>query len=225
MPKLIVLVLTILPLGTTIANGTNIALNKANNDIHDEASLQNGAELFMNYCSGCHSIGYIRYGRLAKDLNIDIKLLKENLIFTGQRVGEKIISAMPTNDAADWFGVAPPDLSLTARSHGVDWIYSYLGAFYPDNARPFGVNNRVLHNVAMPDVLASRKATLGTEKFDNELRDITNFLDYVSEPIQLKRTSIGVNVLIFLVILLIFSYLLEKEYWQDVRYGNWRAKD
>lgn len=225
MSKLIVFVLAILALGTTIAAGTNVALNKANNDIHNEASLQNGAELFMNYCNGCHSIKYMRYGRLAKDLNIDTKLLKENFIFAGQKVGEEIVSAMPANDAVAWFGVVPPDLSLTARSRGVDWIYSYLGAFYPDNTRPFGVNNRVLHGVSMPDVLAARKATLGTEKFDNELRDITNFLDYVSEPIQLKRTSIGVNVLIFLVILLVFSYLLNKEYWQDVQYGHWRAKD
>src|SRR5258706_3182328 len=124
----------------------------------DPASLQNGAKVFVNYCLNCHSAGYMRYNRL-QDLGLTEQQIKDNLIFTGVKVGELMQVAMDKHDANEWFGVAPPDLTVTARSRssgagsGADWIYSYLRAFYRDPARPTGWNNLIYENVAMPHVL------------------------------------------------------------------------
>ena len=100
----------------------DLDLDHANTDISDTASLQNGAKLFMNYCSGCHAISFMRYNRIAKDLNLSDSLMAENLMFAGDKPGETITTAMPKEDAAKWFGVTPPDLSLVARAKGTDWI-------------------------------------------------------------------------------------------------------
>ncbi len=123
-------------------------------ELGNEASLQRGAKLFMNYCSGCHGLQYLRYNRMAEDLEIPEDLLTDNLIFTGAKPGEHINTAMPSEPASVWFGQAPPDLSLTARSRGPSWIYSYLLTFYLDESRPMGVNNVVLPGASMPNVLA-----------------------------------------------------------------------
>ncbi len=134
----------------------HIAIN-----LHDQAALQRGARLFMNYCSGCHSLQYLRYNRLAKDIGIvdddgqvDADLLKENLIFTTAKISDHILTALPTADAEQWFGVAPPDLTLVARVRGADWLYTYLTSFYQDKQRPFASNNWIFPDVAMPNVLA-----------------------------------------------------------------------
>ena len=200
-------------------------LDHANTDISDTASLQNGAKLFMNYCSGCHAIGFMRYNRIAKDLNLSDSLVAEHLMFAGEKPGETITTTMPKEAAAKWFGGAPPDLSLVARSKGTDWIYSYLRGFYEDDSKIFGVNNKVMENASMPDVLWSLKEEKPEAEFDQDVRDITNFLDYVGEPAKLIRTSLGVWVLLFLGVLLILTYLLKKEYWKDVKYGIWRPRD
>ena len=133
-------------------------------------------------------------------------------------------SAISTSASTKWFGGAPPDLSLTSRSRGVDWIYSYLKGFYPDAERTFGVNNHVLANASMPDVLWSLRQSKSAEAFDQDVRDITNFLDYVGEPAKLVRVDLGIKVMLFLAVLLVLSYLLKKEYWKDVKYGKWKAK-
>src|SRR5688572_24353777 len=125
------------------------------------ASLQRGARDFMSYCSGCHSLKYLRYNRLGKDLGISEELLKANLMFTSDKPGDHIISSMPKssgNPAAPapseiWFGRAPPDLTLSARERGASWIYSYLLSFYLDPSKPNGVNNLVLPGASMPHVL------------------------------------------------------------------------
>ena len=135
----------------------DLHLDQANTDISDTASLQNGAKLFMNYCSGCHAIGFMRYNRIAKDLNLSDSLVAENLMFAGEKLGETITTAMPKEEASKWFGGAPPDLSLVARSKGTDWIYTYLRGFYEDDSKVFGVNNKVLENASMPDALWSLK--------------------------------------------------------------------
>ena len=119
----------------------------------------------------------------------------------------------------------PPDLSLVARAKGTDWIYTYLRGFYEDESKVFGVNNKVLANASMPDVLWSLKEGKPEAEFDQDVRDITNFLDYVGEPAKLIRTSLGVWVLLFLGALFILTYLLKKEYWKDVKYGIWRPRD
>ena len=203
----------------------DLHLDPANTDISDTASLQNGAKLFMNYCSGCHAIGFMRYNRIAKDLNLSDSLVAEHLMFAGEKPGETITTAMPKEVAEKWFGVAPPDLSLVARAKGTDWIYTYLRGFYEDGSKVFGVNNKVLENASMPDVLWSLKEGESEAAFDQDVRDITNFLDYVGEPAKLIRTSLGVWVLLFLGVLLVLTYLLKKEYWKDVKYGIWRPRD
>ena len=203
----------------------DLHLDHANTDISDMASLQNGAKLFMNYCSGCHAIGFMRYNRIAQDLNLNDSLVAEHLMFAGEKPGETITTAMPKEGAAKWFGVTPPDLSLVARSKGTDWIYTYLRGFYKDDSKVFGVNNKVLENASMPDVLWSLKESKSEADFNQEVRDITNFLDYVGEPAKLIRTSLGVWVLLFLGVLLVLTYLLKKEYWKDVKYGIWRPRE
>ena len=142
---------------------------------HDLVSLQNGAKLFVNYCLNCHTAGYMRYNRL-QDLGLTEAQIKDNLIFTGVKVGELMQVAMDRKDAKEWFGVAPPDLTVTARSRsssagsGADWIYSYLRSFYRDPSRPTGWNNLVFANVGMPHVLwpLSGQARLHEEVFASE---------------------------------------------------------
>ena len=203
----------------------DLHLDHANTDISDTASLQNGAKLFMNYCSGCHAIAFMRYNRIAKDLNLSDSLVAEHLMFAGEKPGETITTAMPKEGAAKWFGGTPPDLSLVARAKGTDWIYTYLRGFYKDDSKVFGVNNKVLENASMPDVLWSLKESKSETEFNQDVRDITNFLDYVGEPAKLIRTSLGVWVLLFLGVLFVLTYLLKKEYWKDVKYGIWRPRD
>lgn len=209
----------------TLASPAGGTLDRANTDINNQNSLQNGAKLFMNYCSGCHSISFMRYNRIGKDLNISDADVEKYLMFNGEKTGDKVTSSMPDAGAVKWFGTTPPDLSLISRSKGTDWIYTYLRGFYIDESRPFGVNNKVLVNVSMPDVLWEARQNKSTEDFDQDVRDITNFLDYVGEPAKLVRVDLGYKVLGFLFVLFILSYLLKKEYWKDVKYGKWRAKD
>ena len=203
----------------------DLHLDHANTDISDTASLQNGAKLFMNYCSGCHAIGFMRYNRIAQDLNLSDSLVAEHLMFAGEKPGETITTAMPKEGAAKWFGGTPPDLSLVARAKGTDWIYTYLRGFYKDDSKVFGVNNKVLENASMPDVLWSLKESRSETEFNQDVRDITNFLDYVGEPAKLIRTGLGVWVLLFLGVLFVLTYLLKKEYWKDVKYGIWRPRE
>jgi ubiquinol-cytochrome c reductase cytochrome c1 subunit len=202
-----------------------LQLEEANTDITDTASLQNGAKLFMNYCSGCHAISFMRYNRIGTDLGLSDTDIEKNLMFAGDKVGENITTAVPEKDAMNWFGGTPPDLSLVSRSKGTDWIYSFLKGFYADESRVFGVNNHMLVNTSMPDVLWSLREGRSKEAFDNDVRDITNFLDYVGEPAKLVRIDLGKKVLFFLAILFVLSYLLKREYWKDVKYGIWRKRD
>jgi ubiquinol-cytochrome c reductase cytochrome c1 subunit len=210
------------------ANETEIKLDKAPVDLSDLPSLQRGAQLFMNYCSGCHSLKYIRYSTMAKDIGIvDSKgqvlttAVKENLMFVGDKLVDTIQSAMTKTEGSAWFGVAPPDLSLVARLRGVDWLYSYLRAFYPDAKRPWGVNNHVFPDVAMPDVLYNFRARVllepdGQKKVDGFMLDLVNFLYYAAEPTKTTRESLGKWVLLFLGIFFVFACLLKREYWKDI---------
>jgi ubiquinol-cytochrome c reductase cytochrome c1 subunit len=221
-----------------------IALLPAGADIKNSESLQRGARNFMNYCSGCHSLKYLRYNRMATDLKIPESELPGNLMFTADKVFDTVNSAMP-KDSEAWFGKQPPDLSLIARARGVDYLYSYMKGFYVDKTRPWGVNNLYLPSAAMPDVLAqlhglqkpvfknepddhgsARMVLVGVdtmtpgalkpEEYDQFVRDIANFLDYAGEPVKEKRQSMGVFVTLFLLVFFVFAYLLKKEYWKDV---------
>jgi len=213
-------------------------------DIKDVQSLQRGARNYMNYCSGCHSLKYVRYNRMAKDLQIPESELPANLMFTTDKPFDPVISSMPS-DAETWFGKQPPDLSLIARSRSVDYIYAYLKDYYVDKARPWGVNNLLLPGTAMPAVLSDLQGlqkpvfknepdehgsatmvlvavepmsagALKPEEYDQFVRDIANFLDYAGEPVKAKRQSMGVFVILFALVFFAFAFLLKKEYWKDV---------
>ncbi len=129
-------------------------------DLEDTASLQRGAQLYMNYCAGCHSLKYMRYSRIAEDLGLSEEQVMSSLNFTGAKFGEHVINAMPAVGAEKWFGKAPPDLSVIARVRGSDWIFTYLKSFYPDEARPLGWNNRLFPNAAMPNPLWEMQGSL-----------------------------------------------------------------
>lgn len=211
---------------------------KAPIDVTDYASLQRGARLFMNECSGCHSLKYTRYDALAKGIQITDesgkildKLVKEDLMFVGDSLSDPIETAMRSKDAANWFGMAPPDLTLEARYRGPDWIYAYLRSFYLDPKRPWGVNNLVFPDVAMPHALLElqgeqvltpeglklvRAGSMTPEEYDAAVADLVNFLCYISEPVQTLRREIGAWVLVFLGVFVVFSYLLKREYWKNV---------
>ena len=153
--KLIAVVLGIC-LSPVVANAASIGdwqLEKIDVDLNDKESLQRGMGLYVNYCLGCHSLKFQRYERTVSDLDIPQKIAIENLIFTGQKIGDLMNTAMEPNKAKNWFGAPPPDLTMVARVRSPEWLYNYLKAFYVDESRPFGVNNKVFPNVGMPHVL------------------------------------------------------------------------
>lgn len=217
---------------TALAAGPSIPLDSANNDLADKESLKRGFKTYINYCLGCHQLQYQRYNRTFADLGIEDADGIANYMYTGEKVGDHITNNMPAKDAAKWFGSAPPDLTLEARLRSPDWIYTYLRSFYLDESRPFGVNNTVFKDVGMPHVLQDLQGistkdehgnlspamggTLTAEEYDEVVRDLTNFLEYVGEPNKLERKNLGYWVLGFLFFFFIISYLLKKEYWKDV---------
>ena len=156
-PKRVLAILALLP-GLAFANEGGIALDKAPDRSNNMAALQHGAKLFVNYCLNCHNASSMRYNRL-KDLGLSEEQIKNNLLFTGEKVGEMMTTTMKPSDAKAWFGVVPPDLSVIQRAKasgagtGSDYLYTYLRTFYKDDTRPTGWNNMVVPNVAMPHVL------------------------------------------------------------------------
>ena len=219
-------------------------VQQAGNDLSDRASLQRGAKLYMNYCSSCHSLKFLRYSRMAEDLGLTEEEVMGNLNFTGAKFGEHIQVTMRDADGTEWFGKMPPDLSLISRVRGSDWIYTYLKSFYLDESRPLGWNNTLFPNASMPNPLwelqglqhaefgepdaatgerqperlvVTNPGRLQGQEFDQVVRDITNFLEYAGEPAALKRQALGVWVILFLVLLTFLGYLLKQEYWSDVQ--------
>ena len=131
----------------------SIDCDKFEPELHDKASLQRGAKYFVNYCMGCHSLAYMRYERLADDLDIRHEVAQQNINFAGGNIGDLMTVAAPAKVQKKWFGATPPDLTLVARARGVEWLYTYLRNFYKDEKRPYGVNNRVFKDVGMPHVM------------------------------------------------------------------------
>jgi len=242
MKKLIkIAVLSLLPVLAMASGGGGEGLDPVDINLADKASLQRGAKTFVNYCLSCHSAAYMRYERMGTDLGINEQLLRENLMLATEKPGDTMTVTMPGDGAKKWFGVVPPDLSLTARSKGPDWIYTYLRSFYWDKSSPTGWNNTLFPNVAMPHVLyrlqgyreAEFEGTAGglqhfagyvektpgqmsNEEYDAAMRDLTNFMVYLAEPAKLVRYKIGVWVMIFMGVLIFLTYATKKEYWRDV---------
>lgn len=144
--------------GSAFAAGGGMALDKAPVKTNDLASLQNGAKLFVNYCLNCHSAAFMRFNRL-KDIGLTDQQIKDNLLFTTEKVGETMKAAIDPKQAKTWFGANPPDLTVIARSRassagsGADYLYTYLRTYYRDETKPTGWNNLVFPNVGMPHVL------------------------------------------------------------------------
>jgi ubiquinol-cytochrome c reductase cytochrome c1 subunit len=217
---------------------------RAGSSVTDLTSVQRGARNFVDYCLGCHSLQYQRWSRVAEDLKIPPTVLQNTLLPPGDKPADYIQTSMPAADAEAWFGKTPPDLTLMVRARGRDYIAQYLKTFYVDPTQPTGANNLRLPNTAMPAVLSElqgpRRAVFrnvdvpgGTDKvfdhfeqlapgrmtpeeYDIFVRDTVGFLDYVSEPTQTERRSVGVWVVLFLLAFTWIAWLLKKEYWKDV---------
>ncbi|MDR2165732.1 MAG: cytochrome c1 [Zoogloeaceae bacterium] len=227
------------------ASDAGLKLDRAPDVSTDKAALQNGAKLFVNYCQGCHGLSAIRYARL-QEIGLTEQQIIDNLMFTSDKIGEPMLTAMKAADAKKWFGAAPPDLSLAARARaseagsGADWLYTYLRTFYRDDSRPTGWNNLVFDKVGMPHILAilqgeqvlvkaqdakgkvthklllAKQGRYAADEYDKQVGDLVGFLAWASEPQAALRQKLGVAVLIFLAVLFVFAYLLKKEYWKDV---------
>ncbi|MCK8516275.1 cytochrome c1 [Methylonatrum kenyense] len=237
---LMILTLVLVPAFAVGAAPVNGKLS-ADVDPHDKESLQRGAQAFANYCMACHQAELMRYNRVARDLGFSDEDVEEFLIFTpGTLAVDVMRNAMRQEDSQDWFGAPAPDLTMTARRHGPDWVYTFLNSFYKDENQPFGVNNLVISGVSMPHVLQElqglpepvyedvdgQERLVGLElnqagmmspaEYRRFTRDLTNFMDYIAEPVKAERQRLGVYVIGFLLILLVLTYLLKKEFWRDV---------
>ncbi len=240
---LIAAVLTVPALA--FASGEALHLDKAPNLQGNNAALQNGAKLFVNYCQNCHGASFVRYEKLL-DLGLTEQQIKDNLMFTGDKIGDTMKVAARPDEQKKWFGVVPPDLTLEARARssgdgsGADWIYTYLRSFYKDDLRPTGWNNVVFANVGMPHVLwqlqgvqvlevtkddkgvehkklvLAEPGLLTPEQYDKQIADLTAFIVWMGEPGAGPRKAIGFGVLAFLAVLFVAAYALKKNYWKDI---------
>lgn len=226
-----------------MAAGAELHLDKAPVST-DPAALQNGAKIFVNYCLNCHSASFARYNTL-QQIGLEEQEIRDNLMYTGERIGDLMKTSMRTTDSKAWFGATPPDLTLIARQRasefgsGADWLYTYLRQFYRDPARPTGWNNKVFANVGMPHVLwelqgeqvakvtehegvksieleLAKPGKLSVQEYDKTVADLVSYLVWMGEPVADKRKSIGVVVLIFLAGLFVLALALKKNYWKDI---------
>lgn len=243
--KNLLLILLLIPVANVFASGGSGHLELAQTNIRSKESLANGAKYYMSYCSGCHSLQYQRYNRMAQDLGLTKEEVEANLIFTDSKFADHMTNSMSAEDGEKWFGKAPPDLTVIAKNRGVDWLYTYLKSFYKDPSRPSGWNNTVFPNASMPNILWKQQGiqeahfeehtldngvvthtfkeftklsegTMSDEEFDDTIRDIVNFLDYTAEPAQLIRMAYAPWVMLFLVIFTFMAYMLKKNYFKDV---------
>jgi len=240
---LLLILLVVLPLmlvsGDAEASEANFDLEHVETSFEDKGSLQRGFKTYVNYCLSCHDLGYARYARTADDLEISYDDVVDNLIFDDSLIGELITNSMSTADAETFFSAAPPDLTLIGRVRSPDWLYTYLTSFYADDSRPFGTNNKLFANVAMPNVLHELQGevkcdahgeedashcelthvegtgSLSEEEFDTTVAELVNFLYYIGEPIRSRRQEIGLWVLIFLGVLYVLTALLGREFAKD----------
>jgi ubiquinol-cytochrome c reductase cytochrome c1 subunit len=243
MKKILALLLALPILAWASAGGT--PLERAPINLHDRLSLQRGAQVFVNNCLNCHSASVMRYGRLT-DLGLTEAQIKENLLFTGEKIGESMVASTNPAISKAAFGVVPPDLSLVGRSRGPDWLYTYMRSFYRDPGSKTGWNNTLFPNVAMPHVLwqqqgeqalqvtermdpntgdvkhtqklvLERAGHLSPVEYDKQVADLVNYLAFMAEPAQADRKMWGILVLFFLAGFFVLALMLKTEYWKDVK--------
>jgi len=227
------------------ASGPAVPLDKAPIEIHNKASLQRGAAIFVNHCLNCHAAAVMRYRRL-EDIGLSEAQIRDNLLLAGEKVGDAMTTALDPAIAKAAFGTVPPDLTLVARSRGPDWLYTYMRSFYRDPASKTGWNNTVFPQVAMPhvlweyqgdqvmqvtermdqntgDVVVTRKlvmdrpGTMSKRDYEQYTADLVNYLTYMSEPAQASRKLWGILVLFFLAGFFVLTAMLKKEFWKDVK--------
>ncbi len=219
---------------------SNVHLDKWPGSIGDKASLQTGAKLFVNYCLNCHGASYMRYKNLL-DLGLTETQVKDNLMFTADKIGELMRVAARSDEQKLWFGATPPDLTIIARARGdagapkagADWLYTYLRSFYRDPNRPTGWNNVIFENVGMPHALYGLQGqqvmnhethklelavpgSLSPTEYDKAVSDLVGFMVWMGEPQQEFRQKLGLAVIAFLSLLFVVAYALKKEYWKDI---------
>src|SRR5574344_428576 len=243
MKKLILSLVAALGIATGAqAAGPSMTWDKAPVDVSNQASLQNGAKLFVNYCLSCHSAAFMRFHRL-QDIGLSEQEIKDNLLFTTDKVGDTMVSAIDPKQAKAWFGANPPDLTVIARSRagsggsGADYLYTFLRTFYRDETKATGWNNLAFPNVGMPHALwelqgqrralfdgdhfkAWEQVTPGTmteQQYDQAVCDLVNYLQWMGEPAQAARVRIGTGVLIFLGIFILIAWRLNAVFWKDVK--------
>ena len=236
--KRFLLMLLFIP-AAAFSAGAVLNLDKAPNVQGDQAALQNGAKVYVNYCLNCHGLSFVRYIRLT-ELGLTEQQVRENLMFTADKIGEQMRVAARPAEQKQWFGAAPPDLSLVARARassdgsGADWLYSYLRSFYRDEQRPTGWNNAVFANVAMPHILWEQQGQqvlnhethelelaipgqLSPTEYNKQVADLVGFLVWAGEPGAGFRKQLGFGILAFLIVLFGFAYALKKAYWKDIK--------
>lgn len=245
-----ILGLSLLPFMAQAAGNESCLRKEVDIDVGNKASLQRGAKWFANYCMSCHSAGYQRYSQLARDLDLTDRQVSEHLVFTTDvngaptKLGEHMKVPMTDAYAKEAFGTVPPNLSLTARVRGAQWLYNYLQGFYLDESRTTGVNNICFKDVGMPhvlwelqgwqvpkydtrmkngkeeryisDLIAVVDDPQLAEEYDKISKDLVTFMVYLSEPAQLERKRLGIWVLLFMFVFFLVAYYLKKEYWRDV---------
>ncbi len=231
------LVAMISTMGPVLGSGGGNLENSGVN-FRDTAAIQRGAKWFVNYCFSCHSASYMRYNRLAEDLGLDEDIVLRNLAFADVNIGDTMDIAMRPEDSEAWLGKTPPDLSVISRSRGNDWLFTYMKSFYQDGSG--GWNNLLLPNASMPHVFwqlqgiqepvwsshggqrviehleLTSPGLQSPQEYEQTVRDLVTFLDYLGEPSKLKRKNIGIWVMLFLVLFTLVAYALKVEYWRDV---------
>ena len=196
------------------ASGGHLHLEDAHNDLRDKASLQRGAVLFSEYCLSCHSVKYMRFNRIARDIGWSDEEILKKMAFGQYKIVDNVIQRIPADVEHEVFGTVAPDLSLMSRLKGTDYIYTFLLAFHEKNGK---WDNDLLHGTAMPNVLEGLERHEKKEKVQQVARDIANFLEYIGEPVKTVRWDLGWKVLLYLAFFFILTYLLKKEYWRDVK--------
>jgi ubiquinol-cytochrome c reductase cytochrome c1 subunit len=219
--------------GQLMASTDGIHLDDVEVDLSDKASLQRGAKTFVNYCLSCHQASFMRYNRMAKDLDLSDAQVKENLMFASEKIGDTMTVAMRAEDAKKWFGVTPPDLSVISRSRGTAWLNTYFQKFYIDDTKATGTNNLVFKDTAMPHILwkqqgyldhdeetgnltPASEGSLSTHEYNAMIKDLVNFLAYVGEPSKIQRLELGKWVLLYLFLFFLVAYPMKKAFWRDI---------
>ncbi len=248
--RVVAFVLGVVLAGTAQASGGGAAWDKVPNRQADQAALQNGAKLFVNYCLNCHSASFMRYTKL-QDLGLTQDQIKDNLLVTDSKIGETMNASIDARQAKNWFGNTPPDLTVIARSRagsqgtGGDYLYTYLRGFYRDAEKATGWNNLAYPNIAMPHVMWElqgerepqfdtimshgqetkvfkgwKQITPGTmtpAQYDQAMANLVGYLQWMAEPSQSQRLSLGAWVLLFLAVLIFSTWKLNKAFWKDIK--------